>query len=626
MPDRPALPPCPYCGHEHDETTLKCTKTDMVLPLAGRLLDGKFRLLAKLGKGGMASVWSATNIGVDKTVAIKLIRPEVLRDESLVARFRSEAKAAGRIGHPNVCEILDFGIGPVGPYIVMEHLDGFNLAQLLAREGPMDPAHAIAIVSEALAGLAAAHDNGIVHRDLKPENVFVHVPPSGAPVVKLMDFGVAKFTDGSGEIETEHGALLGTPEYMAPEQFMGADLAEPRTDLWAVGAILYRALTGQHPFKGPTVAATLMLVTHEEPADIHALAPEVPDELAEVIERCLRKSPEDRFPDARALDDALGAVVDPASLIEIPGVAGIGRRATEGDFLETPDGADPELAPVDNEVITRPRVGRADDEAPPAGLPDPQLGQVEAGVDDPTTIVAIGEPARPRWLAWGVAAVALTAVVALGVAATSEPSAPEVVTASVGGSSGSAAPAAAPPDLGPAPAPEAAEEPVPAEPQAQPTDVPAPSPDHIDADPSADEPLVIVDDEESPANAEPREPKPANTASNPPAEPDGKDAVVAAGKYWVAAKRGPRSTHGDARKYCQALALTGYAGLKGWKLPFPDLIPAISKAKGLGRGRYWTSARWQNRARVYVVPTGRTLSADAQQKNAKALCVTRRPV
>lgn len=313
----------------------------MPLPLRGRTLSGKFEFVRRLGKGGMASVWLAMNTAVDREVAIKVIRPEVLKDEALVARFRSEAKAAGRIGHPNVCEILDFGVGPIGPYIVMECLRGTNLAQRIRERGNLSADEAVQIVLEALEGLEAAHNCGIVHRDLKPDNVFLHEPVTGPTVVKLMDFGVAKFTDGSAEITTEHGALLGTPEYMAPEQFKGAALATPRTDVWAVGAILYRALTGRHPFKGPTVAATLLMVTHDDPVPLRELAPDVPRSVDEVIARCLSKQPEDRFASVAELRDALEAAMavepPPPIVNELrPDDSAMERRPTEAYRVTAP--------------------------------------------------------------------------------------------------------------------------------------------------------------------------------------------------------------------------------------------------------------------------------------------------
>jgi serine/threonine protein kinase len=346
----------------------------MVLPLQGRLLEEKFRLLRKLGKGGMASVWLATNTRVDREVAIKLIRPEVLRNEELVARFRSEAKAAGRIDHPNVCDILDFGIGPVGPYIVMEYLRGRTLSQMIKLGGPMQVGTAAKLVRQALSGLIAAHANGIVHRDLKPENVFLHETPGGEPVVKIMDFGVAKLTDGSSEITTEQGALLGTPEYMAPEQFLGADMAEARTDLWAVGAILYRALTGEHAFKGPTVAATLMRVTHDEPSPLRSLAPGVPEALEAIVCKCLAKKPADRFENARVLRDALAPFEDQVD--ERSGTSSL--RLLLDRVMAAPDDDDaPEQRSTPGSSL-RSRDTPLSALPKPAALPDPELSRSRA--------------------------------------------------------------------------------------------------------------------------------------------------------------------------------------------------------------------------------------------------------
>ena len=296
---------------------LKCPKTDLVLPLEGRVLAGRFRLVRELGRGGMAEVWLALNTAVDRLVAIKLIRPEVVKRKETVARFRSEARAAGRIEHPNICQIHDFGDSPIGPFMVMEYLRGKSLASLLSGGRKLEVGAAAAIVREALAGLAAAHREGIVHRDLKPENVFLHVPENGPAAIKLMDFGVSKLTDGTGEIQTEHGALLGTPEFMAPEQVGGAAAVDGRCDLWAVGAILYRSLTGKLPFKGPTIAATLLELTNSEPQPIRSLAPHVPAALCEAVMRCMAKHREERPEDAETVAKDLEPFVSDVDLSRV---------------------------------------------------------------------------------------------------------------------------------------------------------------------------------------------------------------------------------------------------------------------------------------------------------------------
>ena len=301
----PTLPACPHCGSEHPEDKLKCPNTDMVLPLAGRILHGKFRFEELIGRGGMAEVWLARNELVDREVALKLIRPEVARHEENVARFRSEAKAAGRIGSSQICDILDFGHSPIGPYIVMERLRGVSLGEVLRAKKRLDPEMAVMVLRQALVGLDAAHRSGIIHRDLKPENIFLHRPEGGDPIVKLMDFGVSKFTDGTAELETEHGVLLGTPEYMAPEQCKGARHADARTDIWAIGAILYRALAGHDAFHGESLAATLMIVATEDATSLSEIDPELDPGLVSVVEKCLARPPDERYQTASELSEAL---------------------------------------------------------------------------------------------------------------------------------------------------------------------------------------------------------------------------------------------------------------------------------------------------------------------------------
>src|SRR5690606_7509611 len=235
------LQTCPFCGADHDETILRCPTTDMVLPFEGRLLAGKFRLVSELGRGGMGAVWRARNVHVDREVALKLILPEVSKNPEIVARFQNEARVAARIGHPGICDILDLETSALGPVIVMELLRGENLGQRLERGGKLTPPAAVALIREALDALDAAHRAGIIHRDLKPENLFIHQPETGPTVLKLMDFGISKFIDRDGAL-TGSGVMMGTPEYMAPEQINGAVFADARTDIWAIGAVLYKAL------------------------------------------------------------------------------------------------------------------------------------------------------------------------------------------------------------------------------------------------------------------------------------------------------------------------------------------------------------------------------------------------
>ena len=273
--------------------------------LAGTVLAGKFRLLSKLGEGGMSTVWRAENLFVKKTVAVKLMHPEYARNPRTLDRFRNEATSAGRIGNPHICDILDFGQSELGPYIIMEMLAGESFADLLERCGRIDPGLAVLIIRQSLRGLSAAHAVGIVHRDLKPENVFLHYPEPNRMVVKLMDFGISKFTEEMGGGKTGANVLMGTPEYMSPEQAEGAANVDARTDIWAMGVMLYRAITGADPFRSNTLAATLLAVTTKDPPSMEQVLKGASPELAAVVQACLAKDPNGRYPSSDALSQAL---------------------------------------------------------------------------------------------------------------------------------------------------------------------------------------------------------------------------------------------------------------------------------------------------------------------------------
>jgi serine/threonine-protein kinase len=301
----PTLGPCPHCGQPHAEDVLVCPKESKILPLEGRILDSKFRFTKLLGAGGMGAVWKAQNIRVRKSVAIKLMHPEFAGNPGILDRFRNEATAAGQIGSQHICDIYDFGASVLGPYIVLEMLNGNSFGEVIQKYGRVDPGLAAIVMRQALEGLEAAHRVGIIHRDLKPENIFLHEPTPGRLLVKLMDFGISKFSQGGNDGKTGVGVLMGTPEYMSPEQAEGAAGVDQRTDIWAMGAILYKALTGVEAFAGATMAATLVALATKEPKPIETLAPHVPPELVAVVRRCLNKEPEARFQSAREMSDAL---------------------------------------------------------------------------------------------------------------------------------------------------------------------------------------------------------------------------------------------------------------------------------------------------------------------------------
>ncbi len=598
---------CTQCGATHPATVLRCPDTDVMLLLAGRLLDGRFRLLECIGRGGMASVWLALNERVDRRVAIKLIRPDVARDEGLVARFRAEARAAGRIGNPNICDILDSGRSPIGPYIVMELLEGQSLGDLLAGGERLDPPLAVMIVREALRGLQAAHRAGIVHRDLKPENIFLHRPDGGPPMVKLMDFGVAKFTDGSGEARTEHGALLGTPEYMAPEQFRGAAFAEPRTDIWAIGAILYRALTGANAFGGPTVAATLLMVATEQPRPCTELAPETPRGLADIVDRCLQKDLARRFVDVAELDAALAPYDAPVRDTSVfDRVVARTPAPTEADEVATPS----EAEHAGTSGSERTRRWSADDGAAArqVDVTPPPRGRVAAGIAIASLVgfavwqLRTSPSDRDR---------GDRVVDALDDGAPNDPSADAGEDATSVPAAGPGAPSTLA-VTGPAPSP--TEMPGPAEaPAVEPATVvvrPAVPP----PPPPTDEPVVIDEDTPKQTNDAPSEP--------PPPDPAG---VVRVGRWVAPTKPGPSGTLRAAANFCEGLAASAHLGIRRWELPNPAVAAKFAEAGGLRKGRYWTSALWRGNAITIALPSGEKRSIAATDAKPRALCVARWP-
>jgi serine/threonine-protein kinase len=625
-----SLDACPQCGAVHPPSQLRCPKTDVMLPLRGRVLDGRFRFVEVIGRGGMASVWLAVNERVDRRVAIKLIRPEVARDEDMVARFRSEARAAGRIGHPNICDILDSGVSPIGPYIVMELLEGSSLGERLAGGRRLAVAEAVMVVREALRGLQAAHRAGIVHRDLKPENVFVHRPPGGATIVKLMDFGVAKFTDGSGEAQTAHGALLGTPEYMAPEQFRGAAFAEPRTDLWATGAILYRALTGSNAFGGATVAATLLAVTTDDPPRVDAVVASVPRGLADVVARCLAKAPDNRFDDAAALDEAL-APFDVATRDEATWTTMLRPADDAEDAAPGADEASARSRPASehiDEPSHRTRVWNSPDAAPGAG---PRRGTTRtlvatgvlavivgwawAGRGDDAARATAGDATDDGRIATGetrgISGDAVDDASRDGATAPTHDAAASTAPSAMASATAPTAPSTA--GVGPEAPGDAALE------LERPRVPPAPA---LDAAPDAAPPedVVVVTDDDASA---PRKPsggsKPADA---PPVDPPG---VVRDGKYVALVSPGPLGTLRKAADYCEGLAAAGHLGIRRWELPNPVIAPKFAGSKGFRKGRYWTTALWRGKAITVTFPAGTKQSTPADDNKTRVFCIARWP-
>jgi class 3 adenylate cyclase len=227
----------------------------------GQILGGRYRLVHELGRGGMGVVWRGEHLGLQRGVAIKVLPPELTHDASMVARLRREALAVSRLAHPSVVAALDFGVHQGAAYLVMELVEGDTLTHVLAREGKIALPRALRLIRQVAGALEAAHSVRIVHRDLKPSNVLV-APGERGELAKLIDFGLATFREGDGDWQrqTAAGLILGTPAYMAPEQFTSSNPPSPAADVYALGVTLFEMLTGHLPFAAPTLAG--LLVAH----------------------------------------------------------------------------------------------------------------------------------------------------------------------------------------------------------------------------------------------------------------------------------------------------------------------------------------------------------------------------
>jgi serine/threonine-protein kinase len=282
-------------------------------PLLGTTIDGRYVVESILGQGGMGTVYAGRHAIIDKRVAIKVLRADhVENDPTAAQRFLVEAKAASKIGHQNIVDITDFGVLKDGQaYFVMEFLDGPTLGKLVHEAGFLSPLRAIAITVQIARGLQAAHDKGIIHRDLKPENIFV-LPRDDrdgeSELIKIVDFGIAKDQKNNRRL-TMAGMVLGTPEYMSPEQATGQP-TDHRVDMYALGCILYEMLTGDVPFKGETPTKTLTQHVFDAPEPPSKRRPDlaIPAALEAIVLRTLQKKADERFADMRALMSALERV------------------------------------------------------------------------------------------------------------------------------------------------------------------------------------------------------------------------------------------------------------------------------------------------------------------------------
>ena len=277
--------------------------------MIGRILGERYRVLSRLGEGGMGTVYLCEHQVLKRRFAVKVLRPELAGDAELVERFRNEAIAASRIGQENVVEVVDFGTSaPDGAlYYVMEALEGRNLGVILRDEGALPVPRALALLEQICRALGAAHARGVVHRDVKPENVLVLSREEGE-VAKVLDFGISHVpsTPGRGRL-TRAGAIIGTPEYMAPEQATGA-VVDHRADIYAAGVLAYEMLTGGLPFEGTSDLATIVAAQLRSPEPPSARNAAIPPEVDAIVLRAIARRPEDRHATMSELAAAVAGV------------------------------------------------------------------------------------------------------------------------------------------------------------------------------------------------------------------------------------------------------------------------------------------------------------------------------
>ncbi len=297
---------CPVCGFPIHEFFQKSSDD----PLIGTTLPGGYVLLELVGVGGMGRVYRAEQKALGRTVAVKIIHPHLLGDESASVRFITEARAASRMNHPNSVAVIDFGKNGSQLYIVMEFLRGRDLARIAFEEGPLPFRRVVDILRQVLAGLSEAHHLGIIHRDLKPENIVLEQLRSGGDFVKVVDFGLAKMRAEVAPNVTSPGIVCGTPDYMAPEQGRG-DPIDARSDLYACGVIIYQLLTGELPFEGDSPTQVVLMHMSKRPLDPREAAPSrnIPKSLAELTLKALEKDAKDRFQSADELSEALAVAL-----------------------------------------------------------------------------------------------------------------------------------------------------------------------------------------------------------------------------------------------------------------------------------------------------------------------------
>jgi serine/threonine protein kinase len=367
---------------------------------------GKYLVRSLLGQGGMGTVFEAEHTEMGRMVAVKVLHPSRARKKDAIRRFHLEARAAAAIGHPNICEVYDFGsLDDGSPFLVMERLVGETLAERIAVEGGLPFESVIDVLVQILSALAAAHSKRIVHRDVKPENVFLSKRPDLPPLVKLLDFGISKMTGPVGgqqdELDlTRTGMVMGTPYYLSPEQARGDRDLDTRVDLYACGVILYEALTGRRPFVAANYNALLLQILSATPRPARELRPALPGGFDTVIDRAIARDREQRYRIAADFEGALNALRDRHGTPGV-GLSAVGPPAPRSIEIpvtfavDTPgSGEHPAVDPAAHGVGRL--VPHLDDEDPTVRMNNPFAHEAAdgGGTEPPNETVTQGTPTR----------------------------------------------------------------------------------------------------------------------------------------------------------------------------------------------------------------------------------------
>jgi serine/threonine-protein kinase len=407
----------------------------------GDVLGGRYEIIRVIGVGGTGAVFEARHQTIHRTVAVKVLLPELVTSPAIPQRFLQEAQTSNAVRHRNIVEVLDFGSEEGRLYMVMEYLRGENLAVFLHREAPMSPARAIKVLDPIMSALQAAHAAGIVHRDIKPQNIFLsHGDGDEEPVPKLIDFGIARRLAEKDARLTATGMILGTPAYMSPEQARGEKEITAAADQYAIGVILFHALTRRIPYNADTFPAMLIAIVTTPPTDIATVRPDLDPGLCRVVMRALTRDPSERYPSLGAFRDAL----KPYANLDVPTPSVSSRPPNPLASEPTrPDGTPVATAPAPRPVSIAPQ---------PTPQPTPQPYVLSATPATPVLPDTLTPPVRPRasaaliaiTVAIGLVSIAMMALVATlvlrrlparepprtepRVVATRAPSAPESVT------------------------------------------------------------------------------------------------------------------------------------------------------------------------------------------------------